>query len=64
MNLINLEDVINPKWEEFDAKYKHVHDWRSYVTNEVRHLWFALSFETRVAVIACCEKAASEENWE
>lgn len=59
----NFEDAVNPKWEKFDAEFKHVHDWRTYVTDGVRAAWGNLSIETRLAVIECCQNAADAEHW-
>lgn len=62
--MLNFEDAINPKWEEFDAEFRHVHDWRTYVTAGVRAAWDTLSMETRLAVMECCQQAAAGEHWE
>ena len=30
-----IEDVFNPNFGEFDKQCKHVHDWRTYITDDV-----------------------------
>jgi len=56
-------EAVTPRWLEFDADPKPVHDWRTYVTEGIRYAWFNLSIETRIAVIQCCEQAADREKW-
>lgn len=58
------EDALNPKWAEFDARRKHVQEWQTYVTPELRALWDHLDLKTRVAIIHVCETAASNEDWD
>lgn len=60
---IYLKEAQNPDWEIFDAEAMHVHDWRSYITDEVREMWFNIPLIGRCAVIACCENVASNEEW-
>ncbi len=57
-------EAENPRWEEFDQAWKHVHDWRTYVTPEVKDNWGNLSLETRCAVIDVCQCAADQEIWD
>jgi hypothetical protein len=60
---MRFEDAANPKWDEFDKEFKHVHDWRTYVTDGIRESWLQLSIETRLAVIEVCQNAADNEHW-
>lgn len=57
-------EAENPNWEVFDSKHKHIHDWRSYITDEVRENWFDISLIGRCALISCCEVVANDEEWE
>lgn len=59
-----IKQAENPRFEEFDKEYKHVHDWRNYVSEEVRKVWFSLPLIARLAVIDCCEEVADKENWD
>lgn len=60
-----VEDAENPDWKEFDNHLgRHVHDWRSYITEEVRENWEQLSLIARCAVISCCEEVAGNEEWD
>lgn len=60
----HIEDAKNPDWEAFDKEWTHVHDWRTYVTEDVRENWDSISLVGRCAVIACCEEAAGNEEWD
>lgn len=57
------EAALNPDWAEYDRVYKHIHDWRSYVTAEVRAVWDEIPIEGRLAIVHCCEETASREEW-
>ena len=59
-----LEEARNPDWEEFDSLNKRIHDWRSYVTEEVREAWFSLPEIARCVVILCCDETAGNEEWD
>lgn len=56
--------ALNPDWAEFDAEWKHVHDWRTYVSAEARALWDRLDLKARVVIIHNCVEQASNEEWE
>ena len=58
------EKAENANWPEFDAYWKHVMDWRKYVTPEVRAAWGFLPLAARCAVVSICEVQASEEVWD
>lgn len=59
----NKEEASSPEWGEFDSKWKHVHDWRTYITDELRQNWDSLSLETRCALVNCCQQCADAEIW-
>jgi hypothetical protein len=58
------EAALSPDWADFDNRNKHVHDWRTYVTDEVRAIWETIPLEGRMALIHCCESAADREEWD
>lgn len=58
------EAAENPEWEAFDKLTRAIHDWRTYVTAEVRAAWFDIPLEGRLAVISCCEQEADAEEWD
>lgn len=58
------EDALNPNWAEFDSRKRHMHDWRTYVTENVRAIWDTIPVEGRMALIDCCDDVASREEWE
>lgn len=62
--LEHIKDAENPDWEEFNKAWKHVHDWRTYVTEEVRIMWELIPLIGRCAIISCCERVASNEEWD
>lgn len=59
-----IESAKNPDWEEFDKEWKHVHDWRTYITEEVKTNWDKIPLIGRCAIISCCKEVASRENWD
>ena len=58
------EAAETPNWAEFDNAFKHVHDWRTYVTASVRSAWALIALEGRCALIDCCQEAADREHWD
>jgi len=58
------EQAENPNWKEFDKQRKHIHDWRTYITEEVRVIWEDVSLIGRCAIISCCENVAGNEEWD
>lgn len=64
MTLDNIASAKNPDWEEFDRQFKHIHEWQTYITDEVRFNWNKIPLIGRCAIISCCEEMASNENWD
>ncbi len=60
----NKEQAENPQWEDFDKQWKHVHDWRTYVTTEIRVAWFDIDVATRCLIISIAQEAADHEHWD
>ena len=60
----NIEQAENPDWEQFDSKWLHVHDWRSYITDEVREQWALIDLEARCIVIHIAQACANKESWD
>lgn len=59
------ETAENPEWEKYDNHFgKHVHDWRTYVSDEVRKIWNELPLIAKCAVISVCEEMADNEQWD
>lgn len=57
----------NPDWKAFDSIptfQANPHDWRKYVTADVRSVWDVLSIEARCAIIDICDEVASREHWD
>lgn len=52
--------IHEPKWEETSR----VHDWRSYIPEEVRKIWTSIGYLGRRVIIIICENAAGREEWE
>ena len=59
----NIEQAENPNWEQFDSELKPVHDWRSYITDEVREQWDVIGLEARCIVIHIAQACANKESW-
>lgn len=58
------EAAENPNWVTYDAPGWRVHDWRSYITEDVRASWDAMPLEAKCAIIDCCQDAADREEWD
>jgi len=66
IKLVNehYNEAVNPNWKEFDRQWKHIHDWRTYITDEVRTNWDKIPLIGRCAIISCCKETAGNENWD
>lgn len=53
-------DYINPEW---DRVWK-VHNWRNYITDELRAMWDTFTPEQKLAIARMAEEQASREEWE
>ena len=56
-----IKDANNPDW---NGKHSRCHNWRYYVTDEVRSHWAIISLIGRCAIISCCTKMADNEIWD
>ena len=54
------DDYLDPKWRDVDR----VHNWRNYVTAELREKWPQFSEETRRIVAECLQDIANREDWD
>ena len=59
-----IEEARNPDWETFDKKHMRVHEWETYITDEVRENWNDICLLGRCAIIACCQSVADNEDWD
>lgn len=59
-----VEQAVNPDWEGFNNMTKHVHEWRSYIPEQLEKRWFEIPLESRMYMIAVAEDAAGRENWD
>lgn len=55
-------DCINPVWPS--RLTKQVHDWRTYVTMELRQSWWTLNWSQREMVARAFEVVAQAEDWD
>ena len=53
-------DLASPRWEEGGS----VHNWRRYVTEEVRSIWGTFTPEQQAALYRQAEEMAGKEEWE
>lgn len=56
-------EVRNPS-PEWNSETTRVHDWRNYVGENVRRIWPALSYDTRLAIALDAQEMADREEWE
>ena len=54
------EDFEIPDWDDCQK----VHDWKNYVTKEVRDLWSSFSLEQRKALASNFSDQADLEEWD
>lgn len=57
-------EVYNPQWEKFRKESKHVHDWRTYIPENIQKMWNDISVESRLMMYEVADYAASQEHWE
>ena len=60
----NTEKAENPNWDEFDNERKQVHDWRTYIMDEIREQWDVIELEARCIVIEMAQSCADKESWD
>ena len=48
----------------WDWEGKPVHEWRSYIPEEIRDIWHTFSQRQKVAIMHMAESLASNELWE
>jgi hypothetical protein len=56
------EKYLNPDWVL--TGHKHVHEWRCYVTDEVKAMWPSFTPEQRAAIGRMAQAAADQEHWD
>jgi len=54
------KDWENPKWEDAER----VHEWKNYVSAEVRGMWDTFTPEQKQALARSAEECASREEWD
>jgi hypothetical protein len=53
-------NYLNPNWDEAGR----VHDWRNYISAELRGMWNTFTPEQKKAIAESAEETASREDWE
>jgi len=57
-------EVYNPEWEKFHKQFKAVHDWRTYIPENIQKMWDSISIEGRLLMYEVADYAASMEHWD
>lgn len=60
----DIADYADPNWAEHDAKLKHVHEWKSYIGEELRGMWGTFSDGQKKAIAANAQDIADREQWD
>lgn len=60
----NKEEANNPNFQNIIKYGPMVHDWRRYVTQDIKDNWDNLSLETRAALVEVCQEVADNEKWD
>lgn len=55
-----MEEYLNPKWENAGR----VHDWRNYISNELRTVWGTFTDAQKIALGENAEEIAGREEWD
>jgi hypothetical protein len=53
-------DVILPDWENTGR----VHDWRNYISEELRHIWWTFTVDQKMAIARNADDMADRERWD
>jgi len=54
------DDYLNPDWE----RRQRVHNWRNYISEEVRAKWQTFTPEQRAALARQAEETSDHEEWD
>ena len=63
-NNSDVKRINNPNWVEYFESSVHVHDWRTYIPDEIKGYWVALNEEAKYIAYAMAEMQASQEEWD
>lgn len=53
-------DYLAPQWD----KYERVHNWRNYVSDEVKEAWDSFTDQQKAMLARMCYVRASMEDWD
>lgn len=56
------EDFESPTWQKIGKVRPH--QWKNYVSEDVRRLWQSFNNEQKKALAECFEEIASREEWD
>lgn len=56
------QDYEFPAWEEDENRTPH--DWKSYVSYDVRRMWPDFTTKQKMILAECFEEIASREEWD
>ena len=54
---------MDPEWD-YDWWENRVHDWRNYISKEVRQMWQSFTPEQRAALARQADEQAGQEEWD
>lgn len=60
--MLTPPDYEFPAWEESEGKSPH--DWKKYVSYDVRCVWSELTTMQKMVLAECFEEIASREEWD
>lgn len=60
MTILSPKDYIDPDWKSAGR----VHDWRNYISDEVRAMWSTFTDAQKAALARMAEVTADNEEWE
>lgn len=62
--LIILQAVKDDPWDDWNPKPPHVHEWRAYVTDDLRGMWKTFNTGQRIAIAENAQRIADNEDWQ
>ena len=58
------KNYMHPNWAEYDSDMTPVHDWRGYISTDLRAAWDTFTKEQRRLIAENAQVIADREVWE
>jgi len=61
---LNRQAFLPDPWHDFEPAWKNAHDWRKYVTGDLREIWQSFTLGQKLAIAENAQRIADSEEWE